>query len=119
MESLVSGGAVGNNPKVETRRVSPAEEVVTVYLTLAKREYWMRGKGFCLGMPRVVELINHTEPAPNGQGVQTFMATFDFDYEHIAEWAQPDTVAELKRRKRGKAWLTVHSKGYTVVEIDR
>ena len=120
LQVLFSSGAVGNNPKVESRRVSPAEEMETIYLTPTKREYWKNGKGICLAMPRVIELVDFTEPAPDSQGAQTIVATFDWDYGlEIAEWADPQTVDELKRPQRGTARLRVHNKGYTVVAIDR
>ncbi len=120
LETLFRLGAVANNPKVERRRVSPAEEVETIYLTPTKRAYWKNGKGLCLAMPRVVALVDYTEPAPDSQGVQTILATFDWDYGvDIAEWADAQTVEELKRRQQGRARLRVHDKGYTVVAMDR
>ncbi|MBN9278749.1 MAG: hypothetical protein J0I57_14145 [Hyphomicrobium sp.] len=120
LQVLFNSGAVGNNPKVERRRVSPAEEMETIYLTPTKREYWKKGKGLCLAMPRVIELVDYTKPAPDSQGVQMIVATFDWDYGvEIAEWADPQTVEELKRRQRATARLKVHNKGYTVVGIDR
>jgi len=117
LQVLAKSGAIHDNPKTDTRKVNFTTDVKTYHLVPTKRSYWQTGRGFCVGTPRVMELLNHTAPGPDSLGVQTISAAFRWRYHEVAEWAEKIPEPQLRAIHEATSRLTVHDKGYTMVDI--